>query len=751
MNKNKLIFIFWILSSSIYCKQNKDDMHSHLKLNLEGHVKNEDEIDFHEGGIYRDSETGISLADGEISKGNISDVINIAPGYNPRTFICQKKDLTIEMDGKIRIEGSMGKNTILLNSLNGGLDTFLIPGKSTIDFGFGIAYGNETYGREILNLGFNFRSRNTWGKPDQIAGTTISTLKTGDLSYGSHKHNIGIPLLYVRGFDLTIDLNALSFASINEPLHHLKLGFFPLEIGRGISLGAAYAVTPDFLTYEPGDIIQEFAPGILIQGAFDKKLHSKYRSYIGIFKNNSANFVDTNEPVKAKYYNMQYNPQRGFGVFNIVWATQFDWTAFSQKNRKVIISPYFIFGHEGEEKTLVTADSGADLATLGFVIDGSCKATGISFNLEFAKNFGSQNVYGIDLNNTSIEQRTYSTAYINFDNSFSNNTNTTASVVFNTAVNYIGNSATTDLQNKPATYLGSSSPRQIAINSVFQGSASNGQIINYQEDGAYILQNSDLRFRDGYTNILNGFMGVFDITYDTILCDRNVKLAFATGYASGDENPNASLKNKNDFIQDTIYNGFVSLQEIYSGKSVRSVFLLSGVGKMPRILSIPGLENLSDIQNTDYTKREMLGYPSKITKFNNIAYFGTSCVFNVDTCNYNWKVNPNALIFFQPVPPSIYNVVYIQKLGKDRVSSFLGTECNLFLEIMPHGIDIFKFFVVGTIFFPGYYYSDLKGIPLDKEQLNYIANIEENKKTVYVPMLGTSPAFYLNIGLEFKY
>ena len=118
--------------------------------------------------------------------------------------------------------------------------------------------------------------------------------------------------------DIYLDINALMNQSIeNCPLNHFKLGFFPFEIGRGISLGAAYAVTPDLLTYEPGDVIQEFAPGIMFTGILDQKKKLKYRSYLGILKNESANSSDVNEQVRGMQYGHKYFPQRGFGVFNV--------------------------------------------------------------------------------------------------------------------------------------------------------------------------------------------------------------------------------------------------------------------------------------------------------------------------------------------------------------------------------------------------------------------------------------------------
>jgi hypothetical protein len=706
------------------------------KFEKEQMLRNETEFDYgKDQEIIRPEISGIGLANGELGKKNLSDVINIAPGYNPRTFLRHtgNEDLSIELDGKIRIDSLYGHNTRFLNSGNNPYDDYLVPGKSTLDLGLGIAYGMMTHGREVIDFGIDLRNRSTWGKPDEVATTTVTSLKDGAYSYGTHKHDIGVPVLYVRGFDLTIDINALSKKPIDDcPLNHFKLGFFPFEIGRGISLGAAYAVTPDLLTYEPGDVIQEFAPGIMFTGILDKNKKLKYRSYLGILKNESANSNDVNEQVRGMQYGHKYFPQRGFGVFNIVWGTQFDYKLLCEGKDNLILSPYIIYAHEGEEKALITSDSFSNLVTLGFDLNGKYKK--MEFDIEFAQNIGKQNVLGIDTNNIISDIRVYTDE---------NNASTVTNILVNDNITYIGETVTTDIKNKNAAFLGASDPRQIAINSVYPSAENNSQKIEFPAgSNIYSLQNSATRFRDPYQNYLKGFMIVGDYSYNLTCFEKDFKWNLAAGYASGDENPNSSLEKKGDYMKNSNYTGFISIQEIYSGKTVRSVFLLSGVGKIPRILSIPAIDSSSS---------DPIAFPTKIGRFNNITYFGTSINTNVESCNYNWKFNPNILIFYQPDAPIIYDINLKNKLGKESISPFLGTEINLFLESLPKAIDGLKFFAVATVFAPGSYYSDLKNVPLDKSQLAYIKAIESGKSAVFTNLIGNSLAFNLNLGLEYKF
>jgi hypothetical protein len=258
------------------------------------------------------------------------------------------------------------------------------------------------------------------------------------------------------------------------------------------------------------------------------------------------------------------------------------------------------------------------------------------------------------------------------------------------------------------------------------------------------LQNSADRYRDPYVNNLRGWMMVSDISYKLNYNDSNIKFSGAFGIASGDENPNKSLLSKNDFAQNTTYEGFIGLQEVYTGKAVRSVFMMSGLGKVPRVLSIPALE--------DQTNAKNLGYPSRISRFTNLIYGGTSCDITFDTSVYGFRVNPNFLVYFQETPPAIHDTTITQAVGKQLINNYLGSEVNLFLEMNSHTIDGLKLFGTGTVFIPGSYYSDLKGIPLDKKQQAYINSMKSSIPTAEkVCLVGDDTAFAINIGMEYKF
>ncbi len=723
-------------------------LNNYTKLKNELMVStNQDSIE--EINDLRDQNT-IGTGAGTLNKNfdSMSDVITLGGITTPHSKLQTACGIEIAFTGKERIEITAGVNNKYLNSNNMNLDSYFIPGKSTTDIGIMASAGkNSGYDKNVITLGIDLRSRSTWGKPQEVGKTTTSNITNSGISYGAHNHTIGIPVLYLRGVDLTLDLNEL-ICNIpsSYPIQRFKLGFFPLEIGRGISLGAAYLVSPDVLSYAPVDVIQEFAPGFMLYGTIDTKKTIDYRLYIGIIKNLSGSSSDLIEKIKINHYGSDIYPYRGTGVFNIVSACQVDWKYNSlDNNKKTIVSPYIILAHEGAGKVSIPEDSINNLLTYGIEFSAEDTKNGWDIDFEFAKNIGSQYVFGIDTNSLNFEQRTCE---------IENNSNTSIGVITNSQVTFQGyndkfaanpESITTDIIDKNTTFLGETSKRQAAINKVYKNSISNGTIINLSEEG-YSLKNSESRFRDPYQNIFTGTMAVFDVAKNIMIQDYNVKLAFAIGYASGSENPNKSLVKKNDHINNGTYNGFIGIQEIYSGKMVRSAFLMSGAGKMPRVSSIPAV-----ILDNDGSIIEAVEYPSPISGFNNLIYAGSSLNFIHESPTYNWKWNPNILFYGQPDARKIYSQYAIEKLNKENIDPFLGTELNLFLEIISKNFEGFKVFLVGSIFLPGQYYKDLAEIPLDKNQLTYLNAKINSKSTTFQPTLHNDTAYYLNIGLEFKF
>lgn len=738
--KQKNTFFLWLglllASPNQPVNTSKNKINNPLKKELIQEKNFEEELEENQA---------IGLASGSLNKDfdTASDVITLGGMTKPTTHLCTKCGVEISFTGRARIEGMSGTNTKYFNTANLTLDNYLVPGKSTFDLGISASSGKQSiYQKEVISLAADLRSRSTWGQPERVASTTVTTINENGVTYGAHNHSIGVPVLYVRGLDLTLDLNSI-FCSLHSDEYQtqkLKLGFFPVEIGRGIVLGAAYAVTPDVLSYAPSDVIQEFAPGFMLFGSFNKDKTLDYRLYLSILKNNSSSHSDLLLPIRANQYGQKSFPYRGSNVFNIVSACQIDWKCILDNDNKVVFSPYVMIGYEGAGKITFPEDSKSTLVTYGF--EFAAEQSNWIIDFEFAKNNGSQYVFGLDTNTLKKEQRTCD---------IDGNSNSSSNVIVNDKVIFKGykntdpaSSFTTDIIDKPTTFLGKDSVRQKAINAVPMSSFENGREIILPSNTKYTMINAPDRFRDPYQNFFTGCMAVFDIARTINICETPCKWAFALGYASGGDNPNSSLEKKNDHIENGDYSGFIGIQEIYSGKMVRSAFLMQGAGKMPRIGSIPAV-----ILNETGQITETIEFPSPISGFNNLLYAGTSLNFIHQSSNeaYHWKWHPNILCYWQPDARNIYNQKVINILGKDTLNPFLGTECNLFLEVISKQLEGLKFFFVATMFIPGGYYNDLSKIPLDKSQENALYN----KQNIFTPLLSTNNAYYLNIGIEFKF
>ena len=99
--------------------------------------------------------------------------------------------------------------------------------------------------------------------------------------------------------------------------------------------------------------------------------------------------------------------------------------------------------------------------------------------------------------------------------------------------------------------------------------------------------------------------------WDILFANLSVKVCAAFGFASGDANPNRDLQFHGDSDINQIYEGFIGLQEAYGGNRVKSAYLMSGQGKIPRPLSFP-------------TQEVYDPYAVVVNRFTNLVFAGAS-------------------------------------------------------------------------------------------------------------------------------
>jgi len=611
----------------------------------------------------------------------------------PAVFCIKKQMGCFYISGKYLAEGFGGQNLQYLNSCF--TEDKTVRWKHTFDLSTDAQCHSERYGENIANLKLVIRNAGAWGVPGGVASTMESTVSAAGVTFGSHNHSLNLHVLWVREAWIQAQLNAMFTMPETSPKHFFRAGFFPFSLGKGISLGAAYATGHALVAFYSDYSINQYAPGMLFTGEFVKDRVS-YDIYGAILQNFAGSIRSNLEPIYAMEYGHQANPARGPGHVNWLVAARFQLVPLKDPKWGTLeFEPYAFYNQVPEQKIDFPADASAKLGTAGFEID--YEVGGLELSAEFAHNFGRQRVHGWD-SNTSMFM------------------NVTGTVV-------VANSQVTDLTSGQNALV--TPANQAIIATVPQSEAQNGQTIPNTS-----LQNSATRFSDPYTTFFRGWMTVADAIYWFL--DKQVGVALGGGIASGDDNPNQNATDPKTPIPDHDYEGFIGLQEFYNGEKVESAYFL-GMRTVVRPLSLP----VAGIA------KSVAGPASTVSEFTNVAYVGTA--FHGKP---RWKnkmyVRPNLLFFWQPSPTDAFDIS-TGKVLNCHASPFYGTELNLFFDIFP--IDCMKFSLITALFFPGGHFRDVKGIPTSSDQFKLL----KSGTSVANRTVGDSTAYFLNARLEYRF
>jgi len=612
-------------------------------------------------------------------------------------------DFEYIFSGVFKPETFFGKNINWLNNDN-DFDKSIVM-KHVLDLSLNVLYGAETYGEKIAEFLCQVRNKAVWGN-SEIISTNFADIKVLDAIRGAHKHGFSRHIFTIRQllfwFNIGKALN-LPFKNI----HTFTLGAFPFQLGRGIALGDAYATGPETLGFWSDSFVDQYAFGAKFSGEIFPKIVS-YDLYTAILQNNSTGIADTEKTVLAQEFDGLAHPKRGFGKINYIVAGRFNWNVFDNSwLGRLTVEPYGLYNNDPEQKIEFPADASSKLGTVGLA--GEFYGKRFECGFDYAVNFGQQRVKGWDRNIVKENNRNGVVVLIND----------------NVNANY------TDLQgqqqSEPAPFVPGSDAQKI-INTTDRAESQNNQEIGtvsslgylQNEQGTLIeLQNSKGRFGDPYTNKYQGWMFVADAGY-SFTRNKDLFVAVAAGVASGDDNPNFETK-------DGTYDGFIGLQETYSGKRVRSVFLLGGAGKAKRLLSTP---TPKDIQAPSTKAQAVSG-------FTNLIFAGTALRWKPSDWKKPFEINPNVYAFWQQHP-----------IGNAR--TFLGTEAALFINYSL--LKDLKIFWVSSLFFPGSHYKDRMGTPVFTEKEREFFDSENpTGKQDRIPGLGNNVAYTFNLGLIYTF
>ncbi len=644
-------------------------------------------------------------------------------------------DLTYTLAGLYKGETFYGKN---LSFLNSSLECDQIfYNRHIIDFNLDVLHGKKTYGITVAEFMFSLRNKAIWGSPGSIAPTINSDVKILDWVTGSHRHALPRQIFWMREGWLRFSINhALNLPFANQ--HLFTLGAFPFELGRGISLGSAYAVGPELLGFYSESIIDQYAFGALISGEILRKTLF-YDIYVAILENKCATLGDTCEKIRGQEYGRLQRPARGFGRVNYLTAGRLKiYPLADRPDKNVMIEPYWLYNNDPEQKVEFLADAESKLATFGLMFEYG--GPRVEFGFETAFNIGRQKVRAWDRNQIHAQNREGKLVFVN------------SQVVMGVDPCAPGAPANLDPYKVPQSTITISPTGQVGslgrkaqeiIDGAAEDESNNGEYIGTvpgysaalgdvpapvapaQADQLY---NAPLRFRNENKNTYNGWFFVIDGSW---LLKPSFQVSVAAGVASGDtHNPNHHDKDYN-------YRGFIGLQEIYTGKRVRSAFLLGGAGKIKRILSAP------------FSERTINPYAPTITGFTNLVHTGAGFHWKPEDWARRFSLNPNILFYWQEQSTPKFDIATKRDIQGSRASKFLGVELNTFTY--TYLLKDLKLYGVGSLYLAGDHYYDIEGKPLNREQARELDKLNTTGFRGKTPNINHDPAFTLNIGLEWKF
>jgi hypothetical protein len=643
-------------------------------------------------------------------------------------------DFSFFFSGKLRPETFFADGFTWLNRRE---EDRVYYSRHTLDTTLDTFYGLETYGFNVAEMKATLRNRSVWGDPSSVAPVTPATLQDLDAGLGSHSHFLPRNILWMREIWLSFEIGT-AFGLTFKNRQWFTIGAFPFMLGRGISLGEAYAVGPSALGFYTDFNIDQFAYGAKFDGDIVKDiLH--YDFYVAVLSNMTNKTSHCNAPIYKQCIGRRDTPERGFGKVNFVVATRVNWCVFKHDTLgQLKVEPYALYNHDPEQEVEFTADADSKLCTIGF--SGEYEGPRAAFGFDTAMNFGRQRVLPWDRNHITKQLRNgvvmlvNSHVYVGYDPSTDKVTNSDAYKVPFSPHNVVDPAGQTVTVSKDAQKL---------INQGNQGEFYNGRPIGrvpgFSADMEHVptavtpaqideLFNANDRFRCGYNNKYKGWMFVADGAL--FFCDKQFELAATAGKASGDLDPNTELID-GDFA------GFISLQEIYNGVRVRSAFLLSGAGKVQIPLS-PSIN------------RRNAGDFAKLTSgFTNIIFWGAGLHYKPKQVKRRIVFNPNMYMYWLDVAGPKFDPVAKKDLDV-HARTFLGTELNLFFDY--YMFKDMKLYYVSSIFVPGTFFTDIKGKPFNKKQLDKLnGRTITSRNDTCIPNIGDDVAFTLNIGIEYRF
>ncbi|MBP6892264.1 hypothetical protein KBB68_01655 [Candidatus Babeliales bacterium] len=571
-----------------------------------------------------------------------------------------------------------GTNINVLNSAVGEDEVFYVL--STTDFYFHADYGDlrnlnaqdsanssflhkDYQSAHISRLSFytDLRFRYSWGSAAESA-IFNKTLTLVDIPQTIKGTRLNRHLLWMREGWIKIELGS-------DPVHksnYIQIGLIPYQLGRGLSLGAAYDA-PGFLGFNAGFAIDEYAPGILF--SLNPVPSTVINSYVALIDNQQNSLNEIYEKIRGSDISAGCKMRGVNGKFFIVALDGKVTIEDASIKKKIIVEPYVMHLYAPDRNLEFTHDISSDLSTAGLAVEAEYGK--VSWGFECARNFGEAHIKPWDRNQITFVRNAQGEIAEQYTKIYDKNPlDPTATLVDATTTNayYVNASPKTSLENG----------KEIGPN----------------------LYNGLTRFRPEEKFNLTGYFFVGDVAYEYV--KDFLTGGLGVGYFSGYPHQRTDLNHANlDAILHQDYTGFAPVQSQYSGTRIRNLIMFNqGIARY----TVAAPEVSSPVENSTQPL-----VTDTLDSTTNIAFVGTRLAWHVQA----WKdhkllIAPNIIGYWSPEVPKILNLNSIKDSSKFlEIGDYLGTEINV--ELSMDIIHNLKLSGYAGMLLPGSYYHSLKG------------------------------------------
>ena len=149
---------------------------------------------------------------------------------------------SVTISGSIRVDGYFFDNAGLLNKkVPDQIEYF----KQVVDLDLVYDRTIDRFEDKVIEAKIQIRNKNKWGTYGMYAESSGASISIVDTQLGSHSHESSRPIVWLREAWIQLYLNAIS-NSDSKKKHYLKIGWYPFQLGRGISFGSNFGASSDF-------------------------------------------------------------------------------------------------------------------------------------------------------------------------------------------------------------------------------------------------------------------------------------------------------------------------------------------------------------------------------------------------------------------------------------------------------------------------------------------------------------------------